>query len=137
MHAPHNFLSAIFGIFGKFWIDIDIFFFENFFFSRWKFFSKTHPKKFWRLFWKKSQNFKISKFLDFESLKNLTFLTFFLKKHFFFSKKYFFWLMIFWSRKLFLHLFFPISIRKFPTNPKIILKKSYGESKYPKMYNVT
>ena len=127
----------IFGIFGKFWIDIGVHKnFENFF-SRWKFFLKNILFENFELFWKIPKFYKDSSQKSmFETLtfvKNPYRIVGFFKKSKIFKKKHF--LTNFFRRKNFRQNIFrpPMSMQNFPRNPKIILRKSCDEPKDAKM----
>ena len=89
--SSHGFLSTIFGILGKFWIDIGKNIFRKYIFfktkKKWKYFQFFFSDKKWK-FWK-IEIFEISKFWNFENLQKCwNFQNFdFLKFWFFCPKK--------------------------------------------------
>ena len=151
--SSHNFLSAIFGILGKFGIGIGNPKFSGRFFFRRKKSENCFvenilgPKKF--DFWSKKnsmkkllkiQNFEISKNFRkiFEISKFWIFIDFFNENFFdqksiFFGPKFFFdkTFSDFFRRKFCRSIFFrvPISIPNFPKIPKIILRTACDRSK--------
>ena len=146
--CSRNFLSTIFGIFGKFRIDIVKNKFEKLFFQNEKNLCKKPKNLFSRLkkcrkifyekvnenrkfensdFFRKNRNFQI---LYFHWLFHRKFSVFFFisKNNFLVFCSDFF---SFWKNNV-LILFFTISIRNFPKIPKIILRKSREQVKNTK-----
>ena len=110
-----DFLSVIFGIYGKFWIDIGV---QKNFVG--KFFVEKNSNFFRKIFGRKFLAEKIFDQKIFE--KNQKFPKQYFSRKFFHLEKNF--SKIFWT---------PMSIQNFPKIPKIILKKSCDEPKDAKM----
>ena len=130
--SSHGFLSTIFGILRKFWIDIGKNIFRKYFFSRPKKILEQNEKNQF-LFLTKNENFEKSKFQNFENLpkfrnfQNFDFskFSFFVRKKklkifSFFSKKYF-WS---WKKYIFEKYFY---LYQFKISPGF--QKSYLENR--------
>ena len=127
VNSSHGFLSAIFGIFGKFCFDIAKNIFEQTFFSRWKIFLEKSQKKYfenfqilvvkkhWEKCWFFFRNFSQC-FFYYQNLK--------IFKIFFWD---FFKKIFHLEKKVFSKIFFAMSKQNFPKIPKIALRKACDE----------
>ena len=132
-----DFISMIFGIFGKFWIDIGVQKNSEIFFSRWKNVLKHILFENFELFWKIPKFYKDSSqksmFQTLTFVKNPYRILGFFKKFKIFKKPNFLTIFFHLEKKISKIFWTAMSMQNFPRNPKIILKKSCEESKDAKM----